>query len=246
MSRVIIEILEEDIIPYSKNPFKKTVYQDCVIPGCKNKGKCKYDICKKHTETFKFKDDKPDECSVCLESLCDEKYPLRDCGHWVHYKCVILSGKKECPLCRDSVKMTKEQTKELNDVKKRMNKEKEEEERKEIMEQIVRENGVLTTEGDWMDRQDMFNVGRNRRFTNSFSRYMSSETRTNTMNMLQEMMGGRRGEDAGIFFEMQHLMESITNRDVVVRRRTYNFLNGIRFLVEREIRELVLSEFIYE
>ena len=234
-----IEILEEDVIPTKL--IKKVI--NCVIPGCKNKGKCKYDVCKKHYNTFKFKDDKPDECVVCLESLSDEKYPLRDCGHWVHYKCVILSGKKECPLCRYEIKMTKDQVKELNTIKNRMKKENEEDERKEIMEQITRENSILTREGDWMDRQNMFNASR--RFNSDFNRYMGSETRTNTLNMFQELMGSGR-EDASIFFEIQHFMERITNRDVVVRRRTYNFLNVMRFAVEREIRELVLSEFIFE
>ena len=48
---------------------------------------------------------KPEEgCAVCYGSLDNEKDPLKPCGHWVHFECLRKWGKKECPVCRKSVK----------------------------------------------------------------------------------------------------------------------------------------------
>jgi len=42
------------------------------------------------------------ECVVCLEKLSLGDV-LQPCGHKIHIECIILSGKKECPLCRGKI-----------------------------------------------------------------------------------------------------------------------------------------------
>jgi uncharacterized Zn finger protein (UPF0148 family) len=116
----------------------------CCIPSCKNK-KSKLgnkSFCKKHNEKYKF--DKPKDCPICLEKLND-KYPLLNCGHWIHHNCVIQSGKAECPICRTSVKFTREQKKEMNKQIMKRIQENLEEEQKEIR-QMLEEEGLETNE----------------------------------------------------------------------------------------------------
>lgn len=75
--------------------------------GKKCKNKSKQDFCHKHVnkqipDVHRYIQEKPDECPVCMENLRKTKKPL-PCGHWVHYKCILRSGKKECPICRQDV-----------------------------------------------------------------------------------------------------------------------------------------------
>lgn len=71
------------------------------------KGSC---YCHKHKTLFRFH--RPEECPVCMESLLNENRPL-DCGHWVHRECV-LNWKDECPVCRQKVKLSREERTRLN------------------------------------------------------------------------------------------------------------------------------------
>lgn len=70
---------------------------------CKNitKNTCGY--CRWHEKLYsdneKFLEDRPQECPVCYNKLCQVTRPL-SCGHYVHKSCVIKSGKSECPICR--------------------------------------------------------------------------------------------------------------------------------------------------
>jgi hypothetical protein len=72
---------------------------------CKNKVYQEGDYCKLHNRYFKF--EKPEECSICMESIDDITIPDLPCLHWVHKKCILKWGKYECPLCRRSIKLTK-------------------------------------------------------------------------------------------------------------------------------------------
>lgn len=59
-------------------------------------------LCIHHRDKKKtWVQEKPDECPVCFEPLGKIR-PL-SCGHWVHKNCVLMSGKKECPICRRAV-----------------------------------------------------------------------------------------------------------------------------------------------
>jgi len=78
------------------------IEDNCCLPSCKNKCFTE-DFCKSHSEKYKFT--KPSECAVCFHSLSDEKHPILECGHWIHYDCIFKSNKLECPLCRTSIKI---------------------------------------------------------------------------------------------------------------------------------------------
>lgn len=52
---------------------------------------------------------KKEQCCVCVEDYP----PELSCGHFVCTKCVVKSGKRECPLCRQPVALTKCQKKKL-------------------------------------------------------------------------------------------------------------------------------------
>src|SRR3989304_1533996 len=49
-----------------------------------------------------FKQDKPEDCPVCYESINSQKEAL-ECGHWVHTECIVKSTKAQCPICRRSL-----------------------------------------------------------------------------------------------------------------------------------------------
>jgi hypothetical protein len=238
---VKIEILDEDIIP--QVPKKKV---KCVIPGCKNVGSQRYEFCKKHSEQFKF--DKPDECCVCLEDLKDEKYPLRDCGHWVHHKCVIMSGKDECPCCRGKVKFNKEQQAALSEVKNKHKKEKIEEEQREIRREMEEERRVVNRSTRWIDNRDSVDFFRGgRRTQERVQRYLNSDERIATVTHLQDMMSSPIEEirnDATILFELQSMLNRINNTELRVSRRMNGIFLGITGVVEGEIRGRVLDEIL--
>ena len=42
-----------------------------------------------------------EECPVCYEDITKED--ILQCGHIVHERCVINSGKAECPICRSKL-----------------------------------------------------------------------------------------------------------------------------------------------
>ena len=51
-------------------------------------------------------------CCVCTDPVNSKLTP---CGHLVHMDCVIKSGKNTCPLCRQKVRMTRQQHRETED-----------------------------------------------------------------------------------------------------------------------------------
>ncbi len=84
------------------------------------------DYCTLHYRKMMFK---TDECVVCLEKFTHKSQPLRKCRHWIHKKCIVNSGKDECPICRvANTGLNKKEMKKLKKVSLRMAKEKEQEE----------------------------------------------------------------------------------------------------------------------
>jgi len=126
------------------------------------KRKCKYTGCKKmvinkesdlNTKDYKICCDfhsniikqyeKPDECPICLEEFDKiNDVPLIPCLHWICKKCIIKSGKNECPICRQEVQLTKMESKQCNKINMKIQKEKEEQqmlEDRRMAEQLQRE-----------------------------------------------------------------------------------------------------------
>ena len=50
--------------------------------------------------------DRPRECPICLSTMYKYWQPLQPCQHWVCPECIIHSGKRECPYCRVSIKIS--------------------------------------------------------------------------------------------------------------------------------------------
>lgn len=237
---VKIEILDDDIpmvIP------KKVI---CVIPRCKNIGNKKYDMCKKHITQYKF--EKPDECCVCLDDLKEEKHPLLNCGHWIHHKCVIMTGKEECPCCRAKVSLNKEQQRELNDIKNKNQREKIEEEQREIRRAMELERTIINRRTQWIDNRDSTDFFRGgRRTQERIQRYLNSDERVATLTHLQDLMTSRDEEtrnDAIVLFEIQNALNRISNTEMRISRRMMNIFMGITGAVEGEIRSIVTDELL--
>ncbi len=238
-TKVKIEILEDEDIPMI---IKKKV--KCVIPGCKNVGSQKNNFCRKHLVQYKF--EKPDECCVCLEDLKDEKYPLRECGHWIHHNCVIMTGKEECPCCRAKVTLNKEQQKALNDIKNKNKKEQLEEEQREIRREMELERSLVSRRTRWIDNRestDFFRGGTRTR--ERIQRYLESDERVATVTHLQDLMVSHDEEtrnDATVLFEMQNMLSRLNNTRV--SRRMMAIFTGITGVVEGEIRGIVTDEIL--
>ncbi len=84
---------------------KKTIRQtrpNCAIDKCMYKATSHYGLCKHHCGEHKR--DRED-CVICTESV---KQPI-SCGHWLHFECIMKTGKKECPLCMMTLKLTQEE-----------------------------------------------------------------------------------------------------------------------------------------
>jgi hypothetical protein len=75
---------------------------NCAIDKCRYKATSHYGLCKHHCGEHKR--DRED-CVICTESV---KQPI-SCGHWMHFECIMKTGKKECPLCMMTLKLTKEE-----------------------------------------------------------------------------------------------------------------------------------------
>jgi len=123
----------------------------------KKRKRCKYLSCKKIVNNNICCDEhqkiintyeKPDECPICLEPFEKENekksiyVPLIPCYHWICKDCIIKSGKNECPICRQSVELTKTEEKKLITKANKIKKEKDRlqlEEDRRIAEQIQRE-----------------------------------------------------------------------------------------------------------
>ena len=240
---VTVEDIEDEVI--LPKPRKK-----CVIPSCKNVGKGTYTFCNKHSNIYKF--EKPDECPICMETLEEEKYPLRGevegkCGHWVHHSCVISSGKQECPICREKIKLKKEEQKQLLEIQKKNKKDKEEEERREIMQALQVERRLITRNTRWIDDRGSisdFFTHRSRNVVERVQSYLDSDERTATILQLQDMMTSTSQSlrnNSTVLFELQNSFFTIMNTGLNVSRRTHDVFYRIIGAIEYEIRSQVIE-----
>ena len=83
---------------------------------CKNKCLKNKNFCRLHNK-LDYVMEKPNECIVCLNDLNDTKKSLT-CGHWIHLNCIYKWGKQQCPVCRQSIKLSTLQLKTFNIYKK--------------------------------------------------------------------------------------------------------------------------------
>jgi hypothetical protein len=122
MNRNEKDIKQEDI---KKEDIKEEDIKEKDIKEIKKRKKCKHPECKKmilveinnmneitifcekHLKMVQTYE-KPNECLICVEEFDKTNcMPLFPCCHWVCKNCVILSGKKECPVCRQPVILNK-------------------------------------------------------------------------------------------------------------------------------------------
>jgi len=238
-----LEIEDELIVPV-RAPKK------CVIPCCKNVGRGKYIFCNKHKKMYRF--EKPEECAICMDDMKNEKYPLRGevegkCGHWIHHSCVVSSGKQECPICREKVKLNKEQQKQLLEIQKKNKKEKEQEERREIMQALQVERTLITRNTRWMDERGSisdFFTHRSRNVVGRVQEYLDSDERTATILQLQDTMTSTSQSirnNSTVLFELQNSFATIMNTGLSVDIRTHNLFYRIIGAIEYEIRSQVIE-----
>ena len=244
----VIEIIEDDEIILPNLDALKKKKSKCVIPGCKNIGNYTHTFCRKHSAVYKL--EKPEECPICMDSLDNEKYPLRAsddknvCGHWVHHSCVISSGKQECPMCREKIKLNREEQKQLNNIKNKHKKEKEEEERREIQEALRVERTIISRNTRWIDsrrQRDMFNNS-SRDVSRRIQQYIDSDERLATITQLQDMMTSTTRslrDDATVLFELQSSLNRINESNITVSRNIHNTFFRLMGVVELQIRHLV-------
>jgi hypothetical protein len=72
-------------------------------------------------------------CCVCTDPINTKLTP---CGHSVHIDCVIKSGKQLCPLCRQKVRMTKEQRRQTGEYNEKYQRENRQEQMENIQGQM--------------------------------------------------------------------------------------------------------------
>ncbi len=118
----------------NNNDFKIIKKQKIDIPKVKLKKKrCKFHNCRKMVNLKENEEnitpiceehqkkvntyEKPDECIICVEEFDKENcIPLFPCCHWVCKNCVIKTGKKECPICRQQVILSSTDSKKCEKV----------------------------------------------------------------------------------------------------------------------------------
>jgi hypothetical protein len=230
---------DEDILPVIQKRVK------CVIPNCRNVGRNNLGMCIKHSKEYKF--DKPTECPVCFEALDNEKYPMIPCGHWVHYDCIINSANEKCCICRTKITLNREQKKKLNEVKNKFNKDKEEEERREIQRQVELENSLFSRNTRWIDNLSVESAfGSRSNISDRLENYLESSERDVTISLLRDMTTVSRTtvrNNATVLFELQSTLTRLNSTNVVVSRRVQRLFHGIMGLVESEIRNVISNEY---
>lgn len=107
--KVVVELEEPDVAIVEKpsekvdKPPVKRIKKKCAAEGCKMNECGHHQLCKKHAGKHLIE---KQDCAICMDG--ELNVPL-SCGHWIHVDCVIKSGKKECPICKDALKFTKQQ-----------------------------------------------------------------------------------------------------------------------------------------
>jgi hypothetical protein len=59
-------------------------------------------------------DYKEDICSICWENIDNNFQPLEPCGHYIHKKCIYLTGNPFCPYCNKNIFLSKKDIKLIN------------------------------------------------------------------------------------------------------------------------------------
>jgi hypothetical protein len=110
---ILSEMKNEDITEFSiKNKCNALVINGLITKKCLNEIDDNESFCCHHKEQYKF--DKPNECSICFESLDNKQIPL-NCGHWFHKSCIHNTKKHTCPLCRKKLSIKEIKYFELKD-----------------------------------------------------------------------------------------------------------------------------------
>lgn len=100
---------------------------------CKKYARKGKKTCFAHRQKSKFPFEKPDVCPICSNNFPkNENSPLKPCSHWICRKCIIMSGLTICHLCRTELILTRNMRNRINKVKYKMQKEKLEEELREL------------------------------------------------------------------------------------------------------------------
>ena len=77
-------------------------------------------------------------CCVCIDES-DLPIPLIPCNHLIHTKCVWMAGKDLCPLCRQKVLLSRDESVLMRGVARRMKREQDDEEEYELIEEYAEE-----------------------------------------------------------------------------------------------------------
>lgn len=76
--------------------------------SCKNRSQKSKQYCHIHQNQYKL--EKPEQCSICTESLTEKDKPQK-CGHYFHNDCIKTWFQQhplgKCPICRKILKKSK-------------------------------------------------------------------------------------------------------------------------------------------
>ena len=63
---------------------------------------CSNDYCATHNHKYRL--EKPDDCSICIDEISNTSEIPLECGHWMHKECLKLTNIHKCPVCRQEMK----------------------------------------------------------------------------------------------------------------------------------------------
>jgi thiamine biosynthesis lipoprotein ApbE len=133
-------------------------------------------------------------------------------------------------------------------IKKYPIKEKEQEERREIMQALQVERTLITRNTRWMDDRGSisdFFTHRSRNVVDRVQNYLDSDERTATILQLQDMMTSSTSQslrnNSTVLFELQNSFSTIMNTGLSVNRRTHDVFYRIIGAIEYEIRSQVIE-----
>ena len=109
---------------------------------------------KKTTAPEEKKEEEVEECAICLEEC---KQPLA-CNHYIHARCIALSGQNTCSICRASIQFSVEDQREFQRKKSENEEEKKQREMNEsltLANQLQRE---INRGGGQQDRRQQRNT----------------------------------------------------------------------------------------
>lgn len=123
---------------------------------------------------------KPDECPICCSPF-EIELPLFPCYHWICKNCIIHTGKKECPVCRQEIQLELQDQKKVNVVSKRI-------EREKRMQQLEDDRRVALT----LERQLIEEERRHQPRRNVIQIVVTDENMDEIMEILGALAPGER------------------------------------------------------